>query len=407
MRDANTTFNLKQEVGKMRAKANSPLLSVCVVCCLLSFGMWILPVSSSHAAVPDSINYQGKLTRAGGGPVNGNYDLTFSIYPDDLGSSAEWTETQPQVEVEHGVFSVLLGSVNSIPASIFDGSVKYLGVTVQDDPEMTPLKPMVTTSYAFHSLEADTAKYARSAPVVPDDDWTIDGDNIYHEQGRVGIGTTTPDRQLDIAGHSGRLRVLGNEAIAEVTLETLGAGGVQWLLKTGNNASTFNGRFSLLGGPGEWLTILPGGYVGIGTPEPDEKLEVNGNAHITGNLRVDGTIDPPPVGCWGHSGAEVFNGSGPTSWTDLDLSSYVGSNHALVMLKVTPLGGGGPTCVFRPNGDGSEYWRHNDLSDLGANGVKSEGQESGIVVCETDASGIVEWRTNNCSAVIVLLGYVR
>lgn len=145
----------------MRAKSTFSLLCVFVVCGLLSLGMWIMPVNSSQAAVPDSINYQGKLTRAGGGPVNGTFDLTFSIYLDDLGSPADWTETQPQVEVEHGVFSVLLGSVNPISASLFDGSVKYLGVKVQDDPEeMRPLKPMVTTSYAFHSQEADQAANA-------------------------------------------------------------------------------------------------------------------------------------------------------------------------------------------------------------------------------------------------------
>ena len=152
--------NLKLEVGTMRAKTHFPLLRLCFICCLLSVGIWIMPIGNSQAAVPDSINYQGKLIRVGGGPLNGNYDLTFSIYPDDLGSSAEWTETQPQVEVEHGVFSVLLGSVEPLPASLFDGSVKYLGVTAGEDSEMTPLRPMVTTSYAFHSLEADQAANA-------------------------------------------------------------------------------------------------------------------------------------------------------------------------------------------------------------------------------------------------------
>ena len=144
----------------MRAESTFSLLCVLVLCGLLSIGIGIMPVSISRAAVPDSINYQGKLTRAGGGPLNGPFDLTFSIYPDDLGSPADWDETQLQVEVERGVFSVLLGSVEPLPASLFDGSVKYLGVQVEDDPEMTPLKPMVTTSYAFHSQEADQAANA-------------------------------------------------------------------------------------------------------------------------------------------------------------------------------------------------------------------------------------------------------
>jgi hypothetical protein len=160
MHNVTQTSNPKQEVTKMRAESTFSLLCVLVVCGLLSVGIGIMPASISQAAVPDSLHYQGKLTRAGGGPVNGTFDLTFSIYPDDLGSPADWTETQLQVEAEHGVFSVLLGSVNPISASLFDGDVKYLGVQVESDPEMTPLKPMVTTSYAFHSQEADQAANA-------------------------------------------------------------------------------------------------------------------------------------------------------------------------------------------------------------------------------------------------------
>ncbi|NIO07770.1 MAG: hypothetical protein GTO40_07080, partial [Deltaproteobacteria bacterium] len=56
-----------------------------------------------------------------------------------------------------------------MPDSIFDGTAKYLGVQVESDPEMSPLKPMVTTAYAFgshHAQEADTADYARNVPAA-------------------------------------------------------------------------------------------------------------------------------------------------------------------------------------------------------------------------------------------------
>ena len=119
--------------------------------------------SNSSADVPHMINYQGKLTTASGGCLNDTVQMTFSIYPDTLGSPADWTETQTEVVVKDGIFNVLLGSVNPISASVFDGSIKYLGVQVESDPEMSPLKPMVTASYAFRSQEADTADYARAA----------------------------------------------------------------------------------------------------------------------------------------------------------------------------------------------------------------------------------------------------
>jgi hypothetical protein len=106
--------------------------------------------SVSSATVPSMINYQGKLTTASGGCLNDTVEMTFSIYPDTTGSPADWTETQAQVAVQNGIFNVLLGSVTPISDSVFDGDIKYLGVQIEADPEMTPLKPMVTTAYAFY-----------------------------------------------------------------------------------------------------------------------------------------------------------------------------------------------------------------------------------------------------------------
>jgi hypothetical protein len=115
----------------------------------------LLFVSVSFAGVPNMITYSGYVTKVHGGPLNGTFQLTFSIYPDTSGSPADWTETQPAVVVKHGLFSVLLGSVNPIPASAFDGGIKYLGVQVESDPEMRPLTPIVSVGYAFRAGSAD------------------------------------------------------------------------------------------------------------------------------------------------------------------------------------------------------------------------------------------------------------
>ena len=401
----------------MRAESICSLPCVFVVCGLLSVGILIMPIGSSQAAVPDSINYQGKLTRAGGGPLTGDYDLTFSIYPDDLGSPADWTETQLQVEVEQGIFSVLLGSVNPLQASLFDGSVKYLGIKVEDDPEMTPLRPMVTTSYAFHSLEADTAGYARSAPVVPDGDWVIDGNNVYREEGGVAIGASDPGQKKlyvqggDVLVAQGELRVWRNVDDQGASFRLGYDPNYSLVIKRGYNhgtgsPSTIQSYIWPNETPDALLLNPEGGNVGIGTMSADQKLEVDGNAHITGNLRVDGSIDPAPVGCWRHSGAQIFSGIGPADWTDLDLSSYVGSNHALVLIKVKGASGHSVN-IFRPNGDTDEYWRCSDLSDMGAQGHKGECAEAGLIVVETDANGIVEWKNRERDVTLTLLGYVR
>ena len=109
------------------------------------------------AKIPCLINYQGKLNIAGGGCINDTVQMTFSIYPDTSGSPPVWTETQTQVVVKEGVFSVLLGEVDSLPPSIFDGNTRYLGIKVETDPEMRPMKQMVSVGYAFHAIVADSA----------------------------------------------------------------------------------------------------------------------------------------------------------------------------------------------------------------------------------------------------------
>ncbi|MCK4427256.1 MAG: hypothetical protein KAW16_02100 [candidate division Zixibacteria bacterium] len=149
----------------------------------------------TQAEVPQMINYQGKLTTPSGGCLNDTVQMTFAIYPDtNVGTSADWTETQDSVVVKDGVFSVLLGSVDSIPASVFDGNVKYLGVQVESDPEMRPLKPMVSVAYAYR---------AGSVNGGAGGGWVDDGTVVRLETGTdsVGIGTTNPTEKLDVIGN--------------------------------------------------------------------------------------------------------------------------------------------------------------------------------------------------------------
>jgi hypothetical protein len=164
-------------------------------------------VSLASADVPHMISYQGKLTTASGGCLNDTVQMTFSIYPDTLGSPADWTETQTEVVVKEGIFNVLLGAVDTIPQAVFDGSVKYLGVQVEADPEMRPLKPMVSVPYAYRAGTADIGGDAGG--------WVDDGGVVRLETDtdQVGIGTATPEAKLDV---NDRIRVAGDWARIEL-----------------------------------------------------------------------------------------------------------------------------------------------------------------------------------------------
>ena len=238
--------------------------------------------SVSSADVPDSINYEGKLTTATGGCVNDTVQMTFSIYPDTLGSPADWTETQTEVIVKEGIFNVLLGSVNPIPDTVFDGSTKYLGVQVESDPEMRPLKPMVSVAYAFRSVESDTAEFALSA--APDDDWDTDtsGLNIYRLTGNVGIGSAIPPQyKLDVGGTVQMIgfkmptdastgRVLTSDASGVGTWQTPPSG------IGGSGTTNYIPKFTAPTTIGNSVIYESGGSIGIGTTIPPTRLSVIG-----------------------------------------------------------------------------------------------------------------------------------
>jgi len=153
--------------------------------------LFCLVYGQATAEVPHRINYQAKLTDANGGLiVSDNVDIEFNIYADSTGGTSLWSETHYDVPVSNGLFSVVLGSETAIPDSVFDGSIRYLGITVESDDESTPRTPIVSVGYAYRAFRADTAEYAFNNG--SDGDWSFADSNIYRLGGNVGIGTSNP-----------------------------------------------------------------------------------------------------------------------------------------------------------------------------------------------------------------------
>jgi hypothetical protein len=256
-------------------------------------------------AVPGQLNYQGFLANAAdSSAVTATLEMTFRLYDSETKGAELWSETHPAVEVSEGLFQVLLGSVTSFPDGLFGGATLWLQTEV--GPEvLAPRKPLVSVAYsrmageaehaaeadlateAQHAVHADTADYAPSAGA-----WTVDGDNVYRETGKVGIGITSPLTELDVAGSV--------------------------------NATTYYGDGSNLtgiaGAPDDDWTIAgthvycaQPGSVGIGTASPENKLHVAGDvqattyygdgSHLTG---ISGTTDND----WTISGDDIYHQTG-------------------------------------------------------------------------------------------------
>lgn len=107
----------------------------------------------SNAAVPAGLTQQGRILDAEGEPVNAKVTIVFTIYDDPEASEESnilWQESQT-ITLEDGYFSTRLGedADNRFPADLFDGSVRYLGVKVGSDDEMTPRQRIGSVPYAF------------------------------------------------------------------------------------------------------------------------------------------------------------------------------------------------------------------------------------------------------------------
>jgi len=109
----------------------------------------LILVSTSMAQDTLLISYQGRLTDDGGNPVSGTPSMTFTIY--DGAGVSKWTETHPTVSVDNGLFSVILGSQMALSNSVFNGDDRYLGITVDGDPEISPRTLFTSTASAAYA----------------------------------------------------------------------------------------------------------------------------------------------------------------------------------------------------------------------------------------------------------------
>ncbi|MBY0316882.1 MAG: tail fiber domain-containing protein, partial [Bdellovibrionales bacterium] len=155
--------------------------------------------------------------------------------------------------------------------------------------------------------------------------------------GNVGIGTSVPTASLEVQnpGTSGNIRVISSLAPAQTTgyiFQNLGK------TQTNNNSAQImyyhsgdgltSNRFGLgFHGTSEYLSVLAGGDVGIGTTAPNGKLQVMGQIMATGaaSHNVANSIRLDSSG----SGASRISALGPNNATrgsfQIDLYSADGS----------------------------------------------------------------------------------
>ena len=101
---------------------------------------------------------------------------------------------------------------------------------------------------------------------------------------------------------------------------------------------------------------------------------------------------------------EVFNGTSPTSWTDLNMSGTIGAQATLVLIKVFS-----PqidTYGFRRNGDTDDRY---DPDSRGCNNIYITANDWVYAVVVTDTAGIIEWKSASARTTVTIdvIAYIK
>jgi len=163
-------------------------------CLSIIFVIAVLVISAM--AVPEQMNYQGKLTDDTGVAIEGILTITFGIYDVESGGSALWTETHPAVDVARGLFDVRLGSITAFPVTLDFSDNYWLEITVGAET-LAPRQPLLTVPYAFRAVWADSAGDITSVTYIDSISY-IDSINYIDSVGYIdSIG------YIDSVGHVG------------------------------------------------------------------------------------------------------------------------------------------------------------------------------------------------------------
>ncbi|MBI5244804.1 MAG: hypothetical protein HY922_14135, partial [Elusimicrobia bacterium] len=138
------------------------IIRAILVLSVLSAAMQVLAQGA-----PGLINFQGRLTDSSNNPKTGAHEFAFQLWTASPDGDLLWYETQPNVPVANGIFSVQLGAVTPLPPGLFAGTTLYLQVTA-DGVVLSPRERLVSSPYAFGAelLHGHSADYFLSTASV-------------------------------------------------------------------------------------------------------------------------------------------------------------------------------------------------------------------------------------------------
>jgi len=119
---------------------------------LLTIAVFTVLGQITQAAVPNQINYQGRLTDAGGNATTGNFPMSVRLYDAPTGGNIIYQETIGSVGVTKGVYSFQFGASGNGIISVLTGQ-DYLSLTI-DGTEQSSRTRILTVPYSMKSADS-------------------------------------------------------------------------------------------------------------------------------------------------------------------------------------------------------------------------------------------------------------
>jgi hypothetical protein len=308
-----------------------------------------LAPASALAATPGAVTQQGRLFDGAGAPLSGTVTLQFAVYAAATGGAPLWTETDT-VALDAGYFSVEIGQGQPFPAGLWDGSTRYVGITVGSDAEMSPRQQVVSVPYALVAgdvtgdIHPHSVTVNGTAVINAAGNWVGPSTGLIGPAGAAGAqGATGPQGPQGVAGSNGAVGATGPQGVAG-----------------SNGANGTNGTNGAVGATG------PQGAAGTnGT---------NGAVGPTGAAGTNGTNGA--VGPTGTAGTNGTNGAvGPTGAAGTN-----GTNGAVGAVGATgPTGALGPQGAVGPTGAAGTNGTNGAVGATGPQGAAGTNGTNGAV----------------------------